>query len=236
MFSRWSVMILGCTLGHGASALEAEYAFRWDPSKGGPVSAEAARDALNVGTTRERSFEVRYLVAGQSPSVPAGLVVLARERSNEDGPESTYKLRGPESIQTTTALQGMSCPLTGPKMKSKLELDIGWSREKVADAIGPKRMVSWSCEVEAAASSAFPMQLQVIPLGCSSRVRRLKAGDWKIEEWMLPKGRRAIEVSFSAADSDINSQKFQKAVDQLLALGSEPIEESKSVLGSDCSR
>ncbi|MDM0078715.1 hypothetical protein QTH90_30210 [Variovorax sp. J2P1-59] len=218
-------------------AVRTEYAFRWNPAAGGPKSVEAAAELLGIRDAIPRDLEVRYLVVNQPWKMPSrAFQAMGRERKTEDGAESTYKLRGPYSQEAAAALAKWECPLTGPKIESKVEVDMNWAPRKGAGStVEQTAAISASCTVAVPASVAFPPDFDVQPVPCVNGVHRLEAEGWKFEEWSLPNGSRLVEVSYSVdVDSKAARAEFQHAVSKLMVAGARPLPSSKTVLGSSC--
>jgi hypothetical protein len=230
-------------MGAPAFADKTEYAVRWDPDKTGPKSAAAAAVMLQIQDDKPKEFEVRYLTVTEPPGLPGpNFQVVARERTDKDGPEAMYKVRGPDSAEARKSLSKWSCPLKG-KQDSKLEVDVGWVTEE-KDMNGPtvvREAISYSCSVEGAASAAYPKDFGMTPKPCVNKVTRLKQEDkaknltWKVEEWALPTGGRIVELSYSVdAGSPAQRAAFQEKVDILLKERVVPLPGSKTVMGSTC--
>lgn len=226
-----------------AHAQRTEYAFRWNPAEGGPATAQLAAGQLGIGDDKPKAFEVRYLDLRRPAGLPDdSYSAVARERTDDDGPESTYKVRAPASKAASKLLSTWACPLVGPKRESKLEIDVNWALDEAAKAAHPdaaptpRKAISFSCSVEAAARAAFPPATGMVPKPCVSQVRRFKSqDDWKVEEWLLPTGQRIVELSFSVKEgSRAHRSAFQRRVDALLAAGARPLTDSKTSLGSTC--
>jgi len=238
--------LLFATLATASSAAvlaeQTEYAFRWNPAEGGPKTASGAASELNIQADRAKEFEVRYLTVKQPPGLPSSTFrAVARERTDKGGPESMYKVRGPYSDAAAKSLSSWSCPLSGPNMEQKLEVDINWAIDEAAKKKNPKApptphsAISFSCSVDGAASTSFPKDSRMSPKPCANKVLRLKAKTWKVEEWDLAAGGRIVELSYSVdAGSSEHQAAFQENVDKLLKAGSLPLPASKELLGSDC--
>jgi len=222
-----------------AHAQRTEYAFRWNPAEGGPATAQQAAGQLGIEDGKPKAFEVRYLDLRRPAGLPDdSYSAVARERTDADGPESTYKVRAPASKAARKLLSTWACPLVGPKRESKLEVDVNWAVDEAHPdaAPTPRQAISFSCSVEAAAHAALPPATGMVPKPCVSQVRRLKSrDDWKVEEWLLPTGQRIVELSFSVKEgSRAHRSAFQQRVDTLLAAGARPMADSKTLLGSTC--
>ncbi|MDM0066269.1 hypothetical protein [Variovorax sp. J31P207] len=221
-----------------AHADRTEYAFRWDPAQGGPATAQQAARQLGIYDDKPKQFVVRYLDVRRPAGLPDDSYgAVARERTDDDGPESMYKVRAPGSKAARKLLSTWSCPLAGPKRESKLEVDVNWAVDEEADAAPtPHEAISFSCSVEAAADAAFPPATGMVPKPCVNHVRRFKSqDDWKVEEWLLPTGKRVVELSFTAKKgSPAHRSAFQQRVDALREAGARPLADSKTLLGSTC--
>ena len=113
-----------------AHADKTEYAFRWNPENGGPATAEEAARILGINDDKAKKIEVRYLTVKQPAGLPNGnFQAVARERVDKDGPESMYKVRGPDSKAGRTVLSMWVCPLSGPALETKFEVDVNWAKE-----------------------------------------------------------------------------------------------------------
>lgn len=228
-----------------AHAAKTEYAFRWNPDDGGPATAAEAAKKLGIQAGKARRFEVRYLTIKQPDGLPpGGYQAVARERIDKDGPESMYKVRGPESEATKEVLMKWVCPLSGRKLESKFEVDMNWALDEETQKKNPRApptprsATSFSCSVETSASSAFPKSAEMSPRPCVNKVMRLRSDDsWKVEEWVLATGKRIVELSHAVDEgSEAHQRLFQEKVDRLLSTGARPLPDSKTLLGSACSK
>ena len=116
----------------------------------------------------------------------------------------------------------------------KDEVDIAFSASET-----PTRVYSRSCTVESkTAPPAIPAALKARLAPCSSTVTRLKVDLLKIEQWTLPGGRTAIEVSRTGPDTADEANAFwREIVDPLIRVQKiQPLRESKTEMGSDCHR
>ena len=221
-----------------AHADRTEYAFRWDPAQGGPATAQQAARQLGIEDPKPKALVVRYLEVRRPAGLPDdSYSAVARERTDDDRPESMYKVRAPASKTARKLLSTWACPLVGPKRERKLEVDVNWVVDEGTDAAPtPREAVSFSCSVQAAAPAAFPPATGMVPKPCVSRVRRFKSqDDWKVEEWLLPTGQRIVELSFSVnKGSRAHRSAFQQRVDALREAGARPLADSKTLLGSTC--
>ncbi len=105
-------------------------------------------------------------------------------------------------------------------------MDYAFGREET-----PARAYAYSCTLEAKNPPAF---LAATPKPCVSRMERISAASVKIEEWILPDGRRQLEVSRSAANTEEELSRFRRLVAKLTAVGARPSQRSKTESGSDC--
>ncbi|MDM0037176.1 hypothetical protein QTI33_33950 [Variovorax sp. J22P271] len=230
-----AIAMASCLCAH---AQRTEYAFRWDPAQGGPATARQAARQLGIEDDQPKEFGVRYLEVRRPAGLPDDSYgAVARERTDDDGPESTYKVRAPASKAARKLLSTWACPLVGPKRERKLEVDVNWVGEEGTDAAPtPRKAISFSCSVEAAAAAAFPPATGMVPKPCVNHVRRFKSrDDWKVEEWLLATGQRIVELSFSVDQgSRAHRSAFQQRVDLLRAAGARPLADSKTLLGSSC--
>jgi len=237
--------VVSMTASLAAHADKTEYAFRWNPASGGPDTAAEAAKKLGIQGGKARKFEVRYLTIKQPADLPQGdYQAVARERIDKDGPEAMYKVRGPESEAARAVLAKSVCPLSGPKLESKFEVDMNWALDEETRKTNPgapptpRSAISFSCSVETSARTAFPKSADMSPRPCVNKVRRLRSGDsWKVEEWVLPTGDRIVELSHAVDEgSQAHQRVFQEKVDRLLSTGARPLPDSKTLLGSACSK
>jgi hypothetical protein len=220
-------LALGIAVPVVCHAQPAEFALRWYPSDGGPKTIEEVLSALGLASEEEENFKVEYLRIAQ----PVGDVrTIARERVEANGKtESMYKRRG--SADQKAAVEQSTCPLIGKKPKGKLEYDVSWRMN--AGELQRLQALSWSCTVQAKASKAFPVSWGAKPIGCESSMRRVKSGDFKIEQWTLASGKQVIEVSKEARLDQW--QQFQnETVLRLTKLKAQPLEQGMTELASAC--
>ena len=214
-----------------AAAAPAEYAIRWDPSSGGPKTAAEALANLVSGEIDEDVFKIRYAVLNEPrPGIRA--ILRERIRTNKPRFELTYKLRSSSPLPQELAFTSAQCPAGAATESPKDEVDVSFSSK-----VEFTRAYSLSCTVESKKGSpAIPKALKAQLAPCASTTTRLKAGDLKVEEWRLPGGRIAIEVSRSGVDTDDDRRKFQdQVVAPLLDVHMiRPLKSSKTELGSDC--
>lgn len=136
--------------------------------------------------------------------------------------ELTYKTRR----STEAAAAAWSCPLPGAS--GKREVDVGL-RET-----GVTRTLSLSCELESRKKDlAFPADLRPVATGCESSMKRFRAGDLKVEQWLAGQ-RRFLEVSMPGKVGDPDLARFQALVAPLVKAGIRPLDRSKTEIGSAC--
>lgn len=231
-YGLWMVSVLGWCGANGVNAAEqAEFAFRWDVSKGGPTSVEKVAESLNLKAKKPKKFQVQYFEIALPSSIPDGYRVLGRERSEiGENPDSTMKMRGLKPLPN--GLPKWEC--TSPAER-KDEVDLAFEN---SDDV--KRAFSVSCTLkDSRLSGILPKGYVATPRKCSNYMERTKAGsatlEVKIEKWSLPKGRVVIEVSMEGVDTPTDFEKFrERVVKPLIDLKAEPLKESKTELGSDC--
>src|SRR5262245_2465014 len=221
------VVAIAASVTAARAAPDAEYALRWDPADGGPTTIEAVLSLLGLQPGSAKRMVVQYYAVPQPPELPAGFAAIARERTTGDETEATYKVRGP------TPLPGggkkWTCPLA-PAAKSKSEVDIS-----VVGHGAVRKSYSRSCSVERPMADSLPGVIHAKPLGCTSSVRPVKAGDIKVEQWDLSGGSKALEVSWAGKDSSADLEAFRsRIVAPLLSNGATPLSQSKTELGSIC--
>lgn len=228
------VPVFACALLLQASATasiadNAEFAMRWDPSEGGPQSAQGVAAALGLKSGKESEFAVQYYAVNQPRSAADGFRAIARERRGGSYTDATYKVRGPNPFPKAAPLHEWKCPLLVPAL-SKAEVDITWTGEQ-----HPQRVFSRSCTAQADIAHSMPKRLGAKPLGCSARMRRIQGDEIKLEQWDLPNGKRLFEVSANGRDRRQDRDNFQRrVVDPLLEHKVRPLGDSKTELGSGC--
>ena len=209
------------------TAPDAEFAVRWDPAEGGPATLDAVLNRLSLPQGAAKQMVVQYFSVPQPPELPAGFAAIARERASGAQIESTYKVRGPAPLLGDG--EKWTCPLA-PPAKSKSEVDVS-----VLSSGAVRKSYSRSCSVERSMAESLPKIIHAQPLGCTSSVRRVRAGDVKVELWELSGGNKAIEVSWTAKDTPADLQAFRsRIVAPLVSSGVKPLSESKTELGSIC--
>jgi len=192
---------------HAAEPLRAEYAYRWDPSKGGPKSLAAATEALGLKNAKKDQVEVRYFAVSPPNPLPNGYTAIGREREKGGKVEATYKVRGPQPLPAE--LQA-NCPLKDAT-KAKYEVDVAWTGMDLA------RAYSASCTVKGAGMSAFPQEFAPTPRGCKVLVGRAEQGSITVEEWKFPGGPVILEASMKGRDTPEDLGVFESDVVQKLA-------------------
>ena len=219
------------------TANAAEYAIRWNPRQGGPATAEAALEALSPAPSdtkpKSAEFDVQYFSVAKPPDLPADVSAILRERKKSKKTELTFKLRGPRPFPTPLA--SWACPVEAAAdekdaIESKDELDCSFLSRG-----DPKCVRSRSCTAASAGDPAIPETLHAEKKGCPAHVRRLEAGDRKVEEWHVGEHEVLIEVSQNANDGDAARKHFRDAVvSVLLDQKIVPLEASKTELGGEC--
>ena len=233
---RWTTGLTFGVLGGAACAAPvAEYAVRWDPSKGGPQTAVAALALLDSGAAETDHFEIRYGKAAGGPTMPVGVTVIVRERFRSNKPrfELTYKVRSDGPLPVTSGLSPGNCPAGAGGDPPKDELDVAFT-----GVTSFSRVHSRSCSVESkTARPPVPEDLRVTYAPCATRMTRLKVGRLKLEEWHLPGGRVALEASRTGPDTAAELDAFRRDVVRPLVEVQRvtPLLESKTELGSECS-
>jgi hypothetical protein len=214
-----------------AVAADAEYAIRWDPSKGGPKSAAETMAALTLDTDESHLFKVRYAVLqNPRPSIKA----ILRERIRTDKPrfELTYKLRSASPLPKTLKFTDKTCPAGAATEKVKGEVDVSFS-SKAAFA----HAFSLSCTVRSEkATPSLPPPLRDKFAPCTSTMTRVKGKALTVEEWHLAGGHVAIEVSLSGKDSKKDRNQFRDQVVKPLVDVHKivPLNKSMTEMASNC--
>lgn len=215
-----------------SQAASAEYAVRWSPASGGPGDVGAVMKALNLEGGDASQLRVQYYDALLPAGAPSGTSAIVRERKRGSRIETTWKYRAASSFDPATE-PTWTCPLLG-KAKRKDEVDIS-----ILTGGQNKRAYSRSCTVKGTYSVSLPPALQGARVGCSSRVDRRESADgrYKVERWRLSNDQQLLEVSWGAGDSDSDRVDFQRrVVEPLVAAGVQPVDRSKTELGTQCQR
>ncbi len=202
----------------------AEYAARWDPSRGGPATAAEVAAILGAEAPARRACEVLYYDLPRPPGAPEGATVILRRRSCDDG---TTEIR--LKYRSAHPLESRACP-SGAPFHPETEVDVGFGEG------APSRVYSHACTLSAAEPPEF---LRAVPKPCASRMTRSEmrgAGGarWKIEDWTFPDGSRRLEVSRTAANDVDALAAFEPVVERLRARGARLLDGSKTELGSRC--
>ena len=213
-----------------AAKARAEFSFRWDPTQGGPASAEATLEALGLTAGKPSRFEVQYFDIDTPSDTPSGYSAILRKRIVGTTTQLTYKLRGSEPWPGASPLKSWQCPLPQPHDR-KEEVDIAF-----LSADQQSKAYSRSCTHDTAQLDvALPAALQARPNNCKSTMTRLEAGKLKIEQWRLANGGQLLEVSRGGRDNAKDSAGFRdQVVKPLLGLQAQPLQRSKSAMGSEC--
>ena len=212
-----------------ASAADAEFAVRWDPRQGGPATPEDAMRELRLKVDERSQAKVEYFDFTPPPGLPEGFTPILRQRTSGPSHELSFKLRGSRPLPDEPSLKHWDCPL-GPTDDRKDEVDVGF-------VAADKTVVAYSrsCDVSTRHAAAPPPALQARPKGCASTMTRLRSGKLKIEEWRLADGSVLLEASRPAPYHPKSTHTFEHDVlKPLLALKIQPLERSKSAIGSDC--
>lgn len=224
-------MLVWCGANSANAAKQAEYAFRWDATKGGPTSVEKVAESLQLKARKQKEFQVQYFDITAPSSIPDGYTVLGRERSQVgEKTDSTIKMRGLKPLPN--GLPKWECAYPA---EPKDEVDLAFQS---SDEV--KRVFSVSCTLKDSRLSAILTKgYLATPRKCSNYMVRTKADsptlEVKIEKWTLPKGRAVIEVSMEGVDTPTDFERFrERVVKPLMDLKAEPLKESKTELGSDC--
>ena len=198
----------------------AEYAVRWDPAQGGPANAAQLLSFLGASERGGRSYEVRYFDFPRPEGAPAGATPILRLRIPDDG-DADVRLK----YRTELPLEGRwACPEARFEKSEEVDVVFGASAK-------PARVYAYSCTLAAKAPPAF---LGATPKPCAAHMVRYTRGGDKIEAWTLPGGAVRLEVSRTASNDAKREAKFGKLVDRLRARGVNPLDESKTELGSRC--
>ena len=208
-----------------AAAAPAEYAIRWDPSRGGPDSALAAAAALGRHVDKVKVYQIDYFdVATGADATP----VIARRRTHDDTTQLTLKMRAADGQGDVSP--EVHCAL-GSAAEGKTEVDITMLAGGQA-----RRAPSFSCTLDGPRGLAFAPELRAVPKGCVATMRRLRSDDVDIEEWSVHGGaQRLIEVSMKGADDPATQRRFAAGVvAPLLAAQAVPLAASKTDFVSAC--
>jgi len=229
---RWLALLLCIAPVMAALAAQpgAEYSIRWDPTQGGPATAEAVLQLLGKKPGERSRYEVQYFDITPPADAPPGFDAIMRKRIEGTTAQLTYKLRGSAPFPSDPSLKKWHCPLPTPT-KRKEESDIAF-----LGGGQTSKAYSRSCSHSSAQLDiAVPAALQPQPNRCKSAMTRIESGKLKVEEWRLPDGSRLIEVSSIGHDSAKASADFRdQIVRPLLAQQVQPVQRSKSAIGGDC--
>jgi len=155
------------------SAIPAEYAIRWNVKEGGPKTAKEVLDVLEQQLKDSDGYEVQYFDFTPPQDAPAGVKSILRQRKKDKKKyELTFKYRSDHP------LQHFRCPIADKPDESKEEVDIS--------ILGPKessRAYSYSCTIESKNDPVQPpSSLAARPMGCTSKMTRIKTSKVEIEE------------------------------------------------------
>ena len=199
----------------------AEYAVRWDPSRGGPASAEETLAFLGSTGAKPVRYDVQYYDLPAPKGAPGGATVVLRRRSAAEG-SSEIRLK----YRTSSPLGPWACPDTS--FDAKAQVDVGFG------AGAPSRIYSYSCVLSAREP---PADLHAAPKKCACRMVRYddtRGVGYKVEAWTIPDGSTRLEISRSTSNSVDELARFTQLVERLVQRGARPLEESKTELGSRC--
>lgn len=204
---------------------QAEYAMRWDIEEGGPRTAKKALEVLGKKADESVDYKIRYFDLAPPQDAPAGFAPILRRRKSDKMHELTFKYRGDHP------LADWSCPLSSSPDESKGEVDVS-----ILAGDQTKRSFSYSCTLESKKGRLKPpRELKAHVKSCTNRMKRLKAGRLKIEEWHLPGHVTLVEVSRNGDNTQADLDSFRHdVVDKLLAVGVKPSDRSKTEIGSSC--
>jgi hypothetical protein len=212
-----------------AGATDAEFAVRWDPRQGGPATPEDTMRELRLTVDERSQAKVEYFEFTPPPGLPEGFTPILRQRTSGPSHELSFKLRGSQPLPDTPTLKHWDCPL-GPTDDRKDEVDVGF-------VAADRTMIAYSrsCDLNTRDAAAPPPALKARPKGCASTMTRLRSGKLKIEEWRLADGSVLLEASRPGKHNAKSTRAFEHDVlKPLLALKIQPLERSKSAIGSDC--
>jgi hypothetical protein len=205
---------------------KAEYAIRWNVKEGGPKTAKDTLEVLKQPLKDSDNYEVQYFNFTPPKDTPEGVTSILRQRKKgKKQYELTFKYRSDH------ALKPLGCPLAESPDESKDEVDIS-----ILGSSESRRVYAHSCTIESENDPVQPPQaLAAQPMGCTSKMTRLKTNTLKVEEWHLPGDVVMVEVSRNASTGESDLHAFQRdVVDNLLHAGVKPSERSKTELGSSC--
>lgn len=214
----------------GAAAIEpeAEYAFRWKSTEGGPATLESAA-ALMGADGPPAVYSIRFFSSTKAASNPSATPIL-RERQGKNKTEVTWKYRS--TAGWSDIPDGTWCPLLGD-FEEKREVDI-----TVDKAGAVRRVYSRSCTVEADLGAALPAGLVGAQRGCTATMTRRKSSDKTrtVEAWKLSGDKALIlEVSRKGPDTPEAAAAFRtEVVGKLVTAGARSIDRSKTELGTEC--
>ncbi|WP_446809011.1 hypothetical protein ACH50O_17385 [Methylomonas sp. 2BW1-5-20] len=214
-----------------AADRSAEFAIRWNPSKGGPKTANDVINLLELKSAKMDEYKVSYFAIETPFDVPDGYSVIARRRTQGEKTQLMIKYRGDAPLPDTYNADAWQCVL-GSNAESKYEVDITFLLEKI------KKTYSLSCSLKAEKKTTFPDNLNPAQVGCDSKMKRYESNGIKIEEWSFDNGNeKLLEVSKSGHDNDVDIDKFRNEVSsKLISSGVKPLESSKSATGTDCTK
>ncbi len=215
-----------------AADREAEFAIRWNPSTGGPKTANEVINLLALPPAEMDEYDVSYYSIAAPSDVPKGYSVIARQRIKEKKTQLMIKYRGESPLPDTYNPNTWQCAL-GTNAETKYEVDISLLLKNET-----KKTYSLSCSLKAKEIIAFPSNLNATQHGCKSKMVRYESNGIKIEEWTFyPNEEKIIEVSKSGKDNKLDFDEFVTGVgSKLISSGIQPLESSKSATGANCTK
>lgn len=217
-----------------ATAVVAEYAFRWDPSQGGPNTPQATMDLLSIQDKKPTQFNVQYIPIHRPSGLPANVEVIARERTKGGDSETSYKLRADVDLSSAAPTNKFPCILRGTQgIALEAEMDISWAATSQGNP-KPKVKYSRTCSIAAPFKDAIEEAAitNAPDSGCAARMSRYKQNGLKFEVWTMPSGQTLFEVSRKVeADSPQERAQFLATIVQpLLKAKAMPSTDNKTEL------
>ncbi|WP_428380949.1 hypothetical protein [Nevskia ramosa] len=214
---------------------EAEYAIRWFPSKGGPANATAVAKLFAIAASKdEDKLVVRYYVVKPQAGAPVGATAIlrSRDKANNKKFQLMFKYRASTPFDDKSKLCPLKAGNAGEDLTDKGEWDVSWvASDRMESAY------SYSCSLKSdhpiAIQPAFEARPRspVIPM---RRVRyELDGEEISVEEWSLPDGRFAIEVSRMGKRTHASLKDFVHTVSEpIVGAGALLIPESMTKLAT----
>lgn len=243
--AQWAGVLVALTAESAVAAPwaagNAEYAVHWNPAEGGPASLDAVKDLLALKKVKTKSFEVKVFSVKQPIVLPLEVQIIARERTSEDGVESSYKLRADVPLDLLVPAVGLVCPF--PSATWDLESDVIWGPSMDVPASAPmpdplptRIKFSRTCSVDVSLRKALPASYEAREPDCTSSVVRYKGmtkgKEIKIEQWKLAGDGKLLEVSMKVAEDSVARRDDFNAsvVAPLIAARARPSASSKTEL------